>query len=507
VRTTIAVSLGLLAIVAPTLPGQTPDWVTGQGRTAQYPETTFLTGYGVATVGGEITRDRAGESAVAAARRNLIEKVRVSIQSVTSSRTEEQGAQYSSYFASAVQSTAGLEIQGLASTTYADGEAVHALVQVKREALRATYQQKVTTLKEQIARTVALARSLDQAGNTAKALDEYLSCYPLARQLEEAQSILAAVTLTTSLSDVQQQASTNETSIAAIREAVAVLLQRPLRSVEDLAWSLAYQLKGQTGISGPEPPSVLITPFVYQDTKVASPFSRFFQPLLERQAAELGHWKIVTEGQAAYVLAGSYWEQKDRVRFILTARSTADGHIAASAEAVIDGKILRATERSLKPENYKAVLADQRVFAKGEIAGGGLTLEAWTNKQVNLFTEGEVMKVLVRVNMPCYLRFIYHMANGKRVLLLNEYYMDASKVNLVYEIPQEFESAAPFGGEVLQLFARTDKFEKIKTASVDGYDIIQEGLSDVMTKTRGMKAAKQRTLQAEQRLSITTMKD
>jgi hypothetical protein len=500
-------ALGLLAILAPPLSGQTPDWVTGQGRTAQYPESTFLTGYGVATVGGEITRDRAGESAVAAARKNLIEKVRVSIQTVTSARTEEQGAEYSSYFASAVQSTASLEIQGLVSSTYADGDIVHAFVQVNRAMLRTTYQQKVATLKEQIARTFALARSFDQAGSTAKALDEYLSCYPMARQLEEAQAILAAVSLTSSLSDVQQQASTNETSIAAIREAVAVLLQRPLRSVEDLAWSLAYQLKVQPGIGGPEPPSVLITPFVYQDTKVASPFSRSFQPLLERQAAELGHWKIITEGQSAYVLAGSYWEQKDRVRFILTARSTADGHIAASAEAVIDGKILRATERSLKPENYKAVLADQKVFGKGEIAGGGLTLEAWTNKQANLFTEGEVMKVLVRVNMPCYLRFIYHMANGKRVLLLNEYYMDASKVNLVYEIPQEFESAAPFGGEVLQLFARTDKFEKIRTASIDGYDIIQEGLSDVMSKTRGMKAAKQKSLQAEQRISITTMKD
>jgi hypothetical protein len=99
------------------------------------------------------------------------------------------------------------------------------------------------------------------------------------------------------------------------------------------------------------------------------------------------------------------------------------------------------------------------------------------------------------------------MADGKRVLLLNEYFLDASKVNLVYQIPQEFESAAPFGAEVLQLFARTDHFEKIRTKTVDGYEVIQEGLDEVVAKTRGMKAAKPKSMQAEQRINITTMKE
>jgi hypothetical protein len=163
----------------------------------------------------------------------------------------------------------------------------------------------------------------------------------------------------------------------------------------------------------------------------------------------------------------------------------------------------------VKPANYKAALADQKVFSRDEIAGGGLTLEAWTNKQTqgNLFTGGEAMKVLVRVNMPCYLRFIYHMADGKRVLLLDEYFMDASKVNVAYEIPQEFECAAPFGGEVLQLLARTGKFESIRTQQVDGYDYLQDELKNVVAGLRGMKAAKSKILQAEQRIVVTTMKE
>jgi len=498
------VSFAILAAASPLLHAQTPDWVTGQGKTPRFPEVVYLTGYGLATVGGDVSRDRAGEAALAAARKNLVEKVRVSIQTVTSSRTEEQGAKYSSFFSSAVQSTSGLDIEGLASDTYSSDDVVYAFVSVKREALQASYGRRVASMKDELARKMTAARGLDGAGNTAGALNEYLSCYPLVRQLEETQVILGAVS--SSLSDVQQQAATNEVTIGVIRDAVAALLQRPLRSVEDLAWTLAYQLKEQ---HKDPPPSVIVAPCVYQDTKLGSPFARYFQPLLERQVAEVCSWKTVTEGQAPFLITGSYWELKDRVRFILTVREVADGRIAASAEATIDAKILRATQRSLKPENFKAVMADQKIFAKDEIAGGGLTLEAWTNKQTrgNLFADGELMNVLVRVNMPCYLRFIYHMANGKRVLLLDEYFMDASKVNLVYQIPQEFEASAPFGGEVLQLFARTDRFEKLRTVNVDGYAYIQEGLGDVMAKTRGMKAAKQKPLQAEQRISITTMKE
>lgn len=483
---------------------QTPDWVEGQGRSSRYPEKTFLTGYGM--VAGKDFPDRAGESAIANARKNLIEKVRITIQSVTSSKSEEAGDTYSSFYSSAVQSTSGLEIQGLESATFADNGLVHALVYVKRAALEELYGQRVASLKQEIDGKVSTAQSLDRSGRTTQALDEYVSCYPLVRQLEESQSILAAVRMSNPLNELQQYASTNEITIAVIREAILKLVQRPLKSPEDLAWFLVYQLKEQRGT---ESIPVLVTPCVYQDTRLGSPFSRYFKPVVEQKLGELTRWSVLQEGQPAYILSGSYWEQPARVKFILTLRSVNDGRVIASAEATVDNKVLLSSGRSLKPANYKAALADQKVFARDEITGGGLTLEAWTNKQPqgNLFTEGEKMKVLVRVNMPCFLRFIYHMADGKRVLLLNEYYMDESKVNLAYEVPQEFECTAPFGAEVLQLFARTDRFEKVKTRRVEGFDYLQEDLNSVVAGTRGMKAAKPRTMQSEQRIVITTMKE
>ena len=500
---------------------QTPDWVKGQGKSPQYSETIFLTGYGVATTDNGVARTQAEESAIANARKNLVEKIRINIQSVTSSKTEEVGDQYSSFFASAVQSTSSLDIQGLETASYFDDDTkyvrrtlrashiAHAFVFVKRELLQNTYQQKVTSLKTEIEGKITLAKSFEQQSKSTQALEEYLSCYPMARQLEEAQSILTFVKISNALDELQQTASTNEVTIAQIRQAVTTLVQRPINTVDDLAWFLIYQLKEQTGSKESERLSVLATPLVYQDTKMGSSFSRYFQQVMEQKLREVAKWDAVQQASAPFVVSGSYWEQNNNVKFIVNVRNVKDGRIIASAEATVPSTVIALANRSLTPENYKSALADQKVFASNEIAGGGLTLESWTSKETqgNLFSEGEKMKVLVRINMPCYIRFIYHMADGKRVLLLNEYFMDASKVNVVYEIPQDFECAAPFGSEVLQIFARTDKFEQIQTLNKDGYEYLKEDLKNFVVTTRGMKTAKPKTMQTEQRITITTMKD
>ena len=115
------------------------------------------------------------------------------------------------------------------------------------------------------------------------------------------------------------------------------------------------------------------------------------------------------------------------------------------------------------------------------------------------------MQAYVRVNMPSYIRFIYHLADGERTLLLDNYYIDESKVNMVYQIPEEFVCAAPFGAEFLQAFARTEAFEPLKTTGVDGYDMIDENLNEFLPRMRGFKKLKKEVQQAENMVVITTM--
>ncbi len=117
------------------------------------------------------------------------------------------------------------------------------------------------------------------------------------------------------------------------------------------------------------------------------------------------------------------------------------------------------------------------------------------------------MKVLLKVNLPSYIRFVYHLADEERVLLMDNYYIDQTKVNHDYEIPVEFQCDAPFGAEVLQVFARTEPFPEVQTVNKGGYDIIVGDLSKFLSQTRGMTKVKQGLVQAERRVVITTVNE
>ena len=160
------------------------------------------------------------------------------------------------------------------------------------------------------------------------------------------------------------------------------------------------------------------------------------------------------------------------------------------------------------PENYKQALINMKEFAKDEVKGGNLNIDVYTNKgKENLiFTEGDVLKLFVRANRECYLRFVYHLADGSKVLLLDNYYINRDNVNQVYELPYEFECAEPFGIETLQLNAQGEPFEALNVRSEYGYDFILDDTQTIITKSRGFKKSKSETdIKAEKRLVFTTM--
>ena len=503
-----------------------PDWARNYGKSASYPEQLYLIGFGMNKVSKDNDRAQSLQKAIEGARSNLVQSIRVSLQSTIGTVTEERDQRVSSYFSSATQATSSLEIQGLDLKTYFDDdeEMSYALAYVAREKLATIYGEKETKLRKEIRQRLDTGKRYEEQGARPKALDEYLLCYPLFRQLEEAQAILLAAKTSTmkAFEELEGEVSKDEVDEAAVREAVQRLIQKPLASAEDLAWYLAYCLKEQLDLKDA---AVLVTAFTYRDTKMGSPFSRFFKQVLEQRIGEVANWTPLQQVEvskpqtrdvfretaeasgASYILRGTYWEQQDGIKFISTLQRISDGKTIGSAEAIIDTAIVEKTGLSLKPQNFEAAFSDQKQFSKDEVIAGGLSLEVWTNKGTEdlIFTKGERMQAFVRVNMPCYIRFIYHLADGRRALLLDNHYIDQSKVNLVYQIPEEFECDEPFGAEFLQVFARTEEFEPVQTKEAEGYNILEEDLERFLARQRGMKKVKQGTLQAETRLVMTTM--
>ncbi len=507
---------------------QVPDWVTNQGKSASVPESRYLTGFGVAKIDKNGDKGQASQMASDYAKKNLIEKIRVTVSSNVVSKNEETEKKYSTYFSSAVQSTASMDLQGLDVRHYEDEDAglVYALASVSKENVAATYGKQVDDLRTQIQEHLANGKKYDQSNQRAKALEEYLACYPIFRQLEESETVLLAAQTSESkaMRELDGTVQTQQLSVDQVRQAVNNLVQRPINTVDDLAWYLIYALKGQADLQGK---SVMVAPFTYQDTKMGSPFSRYFKQALEGKAVEVGQWNVVQQSSdfqpkmgnvakeyaqasgANYVLTGTYWETSDGVKFQAMLRGVADSKLAASVDQTVPAAVVSSAKLALKPQNFKEAFADQKDFKSGEVVGSGLNLEVWTNKGMDnlLFTKGEHMTVYVRVNLPCYIRFIYHLASGERTLLEDSYYIDESKVNKVCQIPPggEFECDAPYGSEVLQVFGRTEQFDPVPTVEKDGYKYLQEDLKKMLVATRGFKAVKQQVMQTEQRLTITTM--
>jgi hypothetical protein len=518
--------IALIIAVPLVLRAEVPDWVKNQGKSLKYNELRYLTGFGMAKVEKGGNRADATQLASDNARKNLIEKIRVTVSSNVVSRNEETEKKYSTYFSTAVQSTASMELQGLETQIYYDDDErlLYALALVGRENIAAIYGKRADEVRSQIQEHMGSGKKFDDQNQRAKALNEYLACYPLFRQLEEAETILVAAQTSEgkAMKELDGSVQNDQVSVGRVRQAVDKLVQRPINSVDDLAWYLVYVLNGQADMKGK---NIMVAPFTYQDTKLGSPFSRFFKPSLESKAVEEAKWGIVQQTStfqpktrdvareyaqasgADFVLSGTYWEVPEGIKFQAAVRSVADSKLIASAEQIVPARVVQNSNQALKPQNFKEAFSDQKDFKAGEVVGGGLSLEVWTNKGMEnlVFTKGERMTVFVRVNMPCYIRFIYHLASGERTLLLNSQYVDESKVNKVYQISTDFECDAPFGGEVLQVFARTEEFEPIETVEKDGYKYLREDLKKFLVATRGFKAVKPASMQTEQRITISTM--
>ena len=505
---------------------QSPDWVENYGKSNRYPASFYLTGFGLAQMGKDLNLSECKQMATDDAKSVLIQSIRVKIRSEVTSNVKVINARVSEYFSSVTQSTSSIEITGLEIEHYKSKDACYSLAFVNKEKLTSIYSKKASVLRETIGGHLQNAMRYEDAGRKTEALNEYLLCYPLFRMLEEVQSIVVVSRSASAraFSDLDKEISSDNVNIRQLNEAVQKLIQRPLKTPDDLAWYLVYSINKQLDKNDE---NLLVVPFSYQDTKMGSPFSRYFKELMESKITELTDLNVVqlmtvvnpktrniaqefvAASGAAQVMTGTYWEQPEGIKFLIIVRRVSDSQIIASSEALISYQALETANLDIKPQNFKDALSDQNIFNKDEVIGGGINLEVWTDKGIDnvLYTEGEQMKAYVRVNMPSYIRFIYHLADGKRTLLLDNYYIDESKVNMVYQIPEEFVCSAPFGAEFLQAFARTRRFEPLSTSDVDGYEIIDEKLKEFVPRMRGFKKLKMEVQQAEKIVVVTTLNE
>lgn len=500
---------------------ESPQWVTAAGRQSAYPDSTWLVSHATESVANGRDRDKCLEIVNAAAQAELARSIRVRIEAESESRQSETtmatASRCDSYFAHRSRTHSDLILVGRCLDSWFDARTntAHALSAIER-----------ATVAEQARERAAVALiAVYAASDAAKAAETDHPADALAQwgrvltQIQAAESDLSLALIfgrnDPATTEVAQRCQAIH---ARTGEALARLAERPVTTVDDLAFVLAAQLGRAAGAVKPK---VLVPPCTVASSRLSSPLGRYLGQALATQVPAASGWPVVTaavpgpardvaaaSGADAVVL-GTTWERPEGVRVLVTVNDLKDGRLVATAEATLPTAALVKAGLSAAPQNVAAALADQQQFRRDEVSGGALRLELWTSKgdDAPVFLAGEIARIFVRVDRPVHLRIVNHLSDGRRVLLIDDLYLDESKVNLVYQIPGEFEVGAPFGAETIQANASTVAFPRLATRQEDGYAVITESLASANAKTRGFKKVDPATKPelAEARVVVTTM--
>lgn len=496
-----------------------PAWVGEAGRAAAFPEPRWLSADASEPVTPERDRATCLEIVATNAQNELARSVRVRIEAVTESKTVEvtgsTGGRFETSFSDQSMAIVGIWLDLRKLETWFDEESgiAHAVCAVERSVLAESLRGRAEAALSELAAAADEAQAHETAGRPNEAAPAW------SRVLAAARGIGDDLILARGLAKAPADAALGERLAAQHTRAAAAqtrLAGRVIATADDLAFVLASQLARG---AGEEKPVVIVPAFTVRDSRLSSQFGRYAGQLLGSQLAKVGGWKVMrasvagpardaaTASGAEVVVLGATWDMPDGVRVVLAAHALKDGRMLAAAEATLPTAGVAATGLATAPQNAAAALADQQAFRTDEVIGGGMQLEVWTSKgdDAPVFTKGERVQIFARADRPCHLRLIYHLADGRRALLLDDLYIDESKVNQVYQLPDEFEVDAPFGAETLQAIAATAALPKMATRMEDGYPILTDGLVAANAKTRGLKKANAEVRQAEARVVVTTV--
>jgi hypothetical protein len=492
---------------------QQPNWIDFSYRKMKYPDREYLTSFIWNEADRKDNPAEKMEELKESARNEISSSLRVRVKSMTVSNVVEANEQLNKYFKQATSAYTDIELSGLKYNTYYDKrkDKVYVMGYVKKSALIDYYRNRCRQKLSKTEELINKAKSYQEKGTQAEAYKIYLKAGQTIKNIESFHSVLVGLQVTDP--EKLYLDKTNHYKETIDDETISIK-QASNSSMDDLAYFIADNLKKQ--IENPEK-SIQVVYFTYGETQMTSPFSRRLLHQLKKELITTAGYHVKTinntgkpgeKNTVGLLLTGSYWEEGSDLKVSAVLKDIQNGNIVAAVDDRLSQAVLADQNISFKPANFKEAYSRMQAFRKDEVIDGGMNAEVWTNKGQNnlLYAENDTMRLYVRVNKPAYIRVIYYLADGSKVLLLDNYYIGKDKVNKVYEIPDKFVCAPPFGVETLQLSARTKPFEDLQTHKQYGYTFIEGDVGTILKNIRGFKRVKNEDMKAEARLTITTMK-
>jgi hypothetical protein len=519
--------IGFFACTSPA-PGfgrdEKPDWVRTFGKTDAFPPSTYVTGFGMSASDASMSAADKLAYARNMALSELVKVLQVNISSenlVNQFSTMVKGREeLVDEYRSRVVARSEMSLDGVQYQEYSAGgrsDPTYALAYLEKEPARVRCRNR---FKEKIQRLVTVQTEGNRqlaAREIAAARNTFLECDRLVSEIEQTVMMLDLLGVPKAMTDEDLK------TVLDVKQKSRDLWKAAAGSLEEAAELLAMKLAAQKPPKG----KLQVNALMLEDWYQYSQFSARFRTDLEHKVGEktglrpldmekadftpgsAGKFRAGLAAGADYVLTGNYFlkpntNQPEFVHCYVRVLDAKTSATVASADARLTMAAVGSLE--LKPRNFLQMLEDQRVFNRDEFVGGGLNLEVWTSRGAEnlIFEDGEDIKIFVRVNKPAYVRFIYHLNNGARIVpdpRFVNFHVPEDRVNKVVELPAEFTICPPFGAETMQFFAYSQEEPGLATQkkTIEGqpYDVVVDG--------RGIRMKIQAPEKAERRITVTTI--
>lgn len=502
------------ASLLPAVAAASPDWVETGGRSARHPADRYVTGYGQAR--GRDAEVRARQAATA----SLAQAIQVRVEFELEDDRRVGDGRYDERVAALTRTTSEIELQDVRFEIHRDTRRVHALAILERgraAARRLRLRDRALVRAEACVADLELAREtvgpdpgLRAPGSDAPGL---VRCR--AAQAEALRHDAVSVALGGARVEPEVDARLVHVARALDREERA-RAAAPARTLGEAADRLAAQLVDQ----GVERPTRLdVAPLVDASTDLPSPFGQVMAVEVERALAQA--WADASSTRRdprRFALEGTHLDGGDALRLTVVAREFGTGTLLGSAavsvprDAVPDGVALR-------PPNWAPALEQRERLAiahgppdaqaSADPGPGALRVEVWTDRgreRVH-YTEGEAIRVFLRVNRPAWVRLVYVLSNGLTVPIDESFRVAADRAHTAIAYPGRLEVVAPFGVEMLHAAAYEEKPPPLATRVVEvageRYEVIDHGV-DALVLARGVRVRRGEVV-AEDVVTITTL--
>jgi hypothetical protein len=448
----------------PTEPVTTPDWVHSGGQTPRYADARFVTGFARAS------REEGLDAVKARAAADLAAQLEVRIEHELRDVSEERDGVYAYQIAAITRATVGLSVGGLRYESFSNEQEHFALARLEREAAA---RQRRAALGRTLVEVEACLASGARHESEGRGL--------------EAASVCAHSALVSASRELDARS--------------AKILARPVANLAEAADALALQLLRQA----PERAAQLrVEAFQYGTAEVSSAFGR--QAARELEGAVARRAAPGEPRSKSLVARGVYLEEGASIRLHVIVKEVVTSRLVASAATRLPAAAVPAM-LPLKPVNFEAAVAAQRVLGAGD-ASAGLRLEMWTTdgRRGLVYGEGESYELFLRANRPAWVRLVYGLQGGEQVPLEEGFRIGADQVGEVVRYPRRFEVIAPFGVEHFHATAFSARPPPLRTRKVrlegEIYEVVDGGLAAIERAREERRTHKSEA--AEAFIAVTT---